>query len=248
MKPTKTIITRSPREAAGAVTLEWLQPESIHYQQKFERAAVYILALVPGITRIVHQPIKVKLGLPERDVYTPDFGLEFHTGEIAIVEVKPRVFIEKHTAIFDAAVEALKHQEMSFHVLYEQQLSPTRTRTAEHFAFLANRQAPQGEVDRLVKLIDNCGKLSFGGLEQHGFNVDIIGHAIGRRLLCMEPSLTLKKTTWVSSPRHCAGTYSPSYWLQAKPWGEEGVTLPPIAEFPMASAQFLPRTMLARPT
>ena len=246
MKPKKTVITRSPQQAVGAITLQWLQLESIHYQQKFERGAVYVLALIPGIKRIVHQPIQIELGLPERNVYTPDFGLEFHTGETVIIEVKPRVFIQRHEAIFDAAARLLKQQGMSYHVLYDQQLSKVRMATALEFNFLAGREADESEVSRLLEAVRSAGKLTFEELEAQGFSVDLIGHAIGRRLLCMEPSLIRKPSSWVSHPEDCAGTHPPSYWLQAQPWGEEEVTLPPIADYPLSTSQFLPRSKPSR--
>lgn len=246
MKPTKTIITRSPQQAVGAIPLEWLQPDSIHYQQKFERGAVYILALVPGIKRIVHQPLQVELGLPERTIYTPDFGLEFHTGETVIVEVKPRRFIKEHQAIFDAAAKLLKRQGKSFHVLYEEQLSPMRLRTAEHFVFLAKRQVTVDQLEQLVTFVEAQGKVTFGSIEKAGHSLDVLGHAIGRRLLCMEPTLARKASSWVSTPKHCAGTHAPSYWLQANPWGEDEVTLPPIAAFPLVTDKFLPKNKPAR--
>lgn len=246
MKPMRPVITRSPQQAVGSVTLEWLQPESIHYQQKFERSAVYVMALIPGIKRIVHQPLKLNLDLPERTLYTPDFGIEFESGETAIIEVKPLKYIEAHTTIFNAAAKLLAKEGKTFHVLYEAQLSTGRTSTAEHFAFLANRMAPEEQLEQLEALVESMGKLTFKALEDRGYSLDMIGHAIGRRRLCMEPSLIRKPSSWVSTPHRCAGTHSPSYWLQAKPWGEEEVTLPPIDKFPLPTEQFLPKKKPAR--
>jgi len=165
MKPARVIVTRSPHRMVGMVCCPWLQDEPIHHESITERWFICLAVMLPRLGRIQHQPFEMSLpdgcGKDRRSegTYTPDFLLQFDTGEQIVVEVKPEVFVDKHRRKLQNAASQLRQRKLLFHVVTDEQMEKL---AALGEATLLRRQGKShhraDDIARVVNLLEDFGR------------------------------------------------------------------------------------------
>lgn len=141
MKPARRVVTRSPHRMVGMVFCPWLQDEPIEHESMLERHFIMAALSIPGLRHIQHQPFKLHLDVPaesetaagtaaaadtaeesDASTYVPDFLLRFECGHDAIIEVKPKVFLQKSAPKLRAAAAELRARGHSFFVFSDEDL------------------------------------------------------------------------------------------------------------------------------
>ncbi|CAM5784208.1 hypothetical protein CCAE64S_01316 [Castellaniella caeni] len=96
----------------------------IHHEGLLELEACYLFELSPYVTSYREQPIKIQYsdGIRLR-TYTPDFELTLSTGDTVLVEIK-------HSAILARAEVQEKYNQITYHMLREDQPFSILTETS----------------------------------------------------------------------------------------------------------------------
>jgi hypothetical protein len=113
---TRKVVTRSPHRTVRLLHYPDLQAAPIECESALERDFVVVASLYPWVRSITHQPFKFKTS---QGAYTPDFLIRFDDGTAAVVEVKPREFVDKHAEKIKEAVAQLPGPRMKFFVVDE---------------------------------------------------------------------------------------------------------------------------------
>lgn len=182
MHPARVIVTRSPHRTVGVVHVPWLQPEPIEHESFLERRFVDLSIPCPAVTAIRHQAFRVDYTDVDRisRTYVPDFVLSMLGGGRLVVEVKPKVFVEKNRAKFDAVCEVLGSRGMPFYVLTDDQLPVDAAEEARTWRRCA-RSAPDAEaVDRVTRAAQVAEGVTLDELLRDG-SLAVIYHLLGRR-------------------------------------------------------------------
>lgn len=227
MKPARTVITRAPALAVGAVHATWLQESPIHHEGMLEKSAIEILLLLPGIRLIEHQPFTVVLDVNGVDrKYTPDLRITFDDGSQVVVEVKPRVFVERNHWKFDRCAQLLWERGQSFYVFDDTRIDKQRARRAADFRSLARREVRCIELNRMLGWLHAPGVKTLAAAQAAGFDQLLVGHAIGRRLLTIGPDLNLAPETALRLMESQIGNLHLDRWLGGPPWPTDMATRP----------------------
>ncbi|WP_133700400.1 TnsA endonuclease N-terminal domain-containing protein [Roseateles toxinivorans] len=220
MKPARQIITTSPHRSVGAVHASWLQDDPIHHESFLEKGGIEILLLMPMAAHIKSQPIKlIYVSEGKERTHYPDFQVRLKDGRHIIVEVKPSVFVDEHRHKFNSCSAQLARAGIEYYVCTEKSLDAERVGRAENLRDQARRAAPSDELAELLHAVRLGGHLLIADALAQGFNPQVIGHAVGRRLLTVGPSLELSPTNRLRLMENEDGHLRCSDWIGSPPWG-----------------------------
>lgn len=217
----RNLNSRSPHRRVGYISCPWFQSEQIQYESLLEMNFARIALLCPHLTNIASQPFKLNIG--EDVFYTPDFQLTFRDGKKLIIEVKPTVFVSKHSEKLRQAETVLKQHNFGFLLVTDEQIyRDGRNERASTYIRYARSQYPSSEINRLKKLIFKVEyPLSIHSLKvQTGISQAQLLHLIGIRHLSLEPNLRGNELflTNHSKWENTDGFISPEPWLGSQDW------------------------------
>lgn len=217
MKPARTVITRSPSRTVGAIHATWIQPGAIHHESDLEADSIRLLLLAPSVRRIEHQAQKIKYfdGIAER-THIPDLRITCDRAH-CFVEVKPARFVDKHLLKFDACAALLRSSGIDYFVCTEEHIRE-RGERALTLLGLAKRLAPSDALSSLVAWVRDKRRVDVEEALAAGYSEDLIGHAVGRRLVITDPSLLLAPGNWLSTQETADELPSIEQWLGCSPW------------------------------
>lgn len=192
MKPARRIITTSPHRSVGAVHASWFQSDPIHHESFLEKGCIELMLLMPMATHIQHQPVKMRYQFEGKEhSHVPDFKLTLAGGAQAIVEVKPESLLDEHRNKFDQCSAQLAQAGIDYYVCTDKKLTDAFVERAEGLRDLARRAVPADMLRELLLLVSSGDDLKVEDALNQGFSEQVIGHAVGRRLLTVGPSLDL---------------------------------------------------------
>jgi hypothetical protein len=197
----------------------WFQPEPIHHESYLEKACVELLLLMPQARHIQHQPMKL---IYEEDgkerTHIPDFKVTLADASFAVVEVKPAKFVKKHRTKFDACAAQLASSGVPYLVCTDKELSADRVARAEALRDMARRLVPGDALNALLDLVRAEGFVKIEEAMDLGIGQNVIGHAVGRRLLTVGPSLEISPPNGLRLMESEDEFLSSSDWLGCPPW------------------------------
>lgn len=216
----RKVLRRSHKLIVGSVNAAWVQPSGIHFESKLERACAYLLLLVPGVVEIRAQPLCIDVDLEKRHTYVPDFLVKFCDGTRELIEVKPDVFVDKDTELFDQAATRFADRQTPFFVVTDSQLTPDRIERARACNVMAKMAEPTDALKQLTRRVQAEGRLLIDDARRLGFQQNVMQYAVGRRILTTGPKVDLSPENWLSmmESRNDSESFSAGAWLGCEPW------------------------------
>lgn len=177
------------------------------------------MLLAPGVQGIHHQAVKLTYsdGANER-THVPDLKVTLADQRYALVEVKPVKFVEKHRVKFDACANLLAHQGVDYFVCTDKQADRVRVFRARELLQTARMAAPPAELLKLVSWVRSQGRVTVGDAASSGYDLVLVEHAVGRRMLFTDPSLDLDPESWLFTQETADEYLSLAKWLGCSPW------------------------------
>lgn len=219
-KPGRQVVTRSPHRRVGYVSCPWFQDYQIQYESLLEQSFVRIALLCPQVSSIESQPFK--LSLPGGSTYTPDFLVRCSSGELVVVEVKPRAFVQKHRSKLQEAGVSLESYGYRFILSTDEEIH--QDGRSERAALILRYARCADGVDHARKFLARPPQIKYPaalgevalacGLEFH----QAMG-LVGRRCLWLNEDLSLNLVydlNTLTEARH--GNLSASTWLGSADW------------------------------
>lgn len=120
---TRKIVSRNPHREVGIVNAGWLLNHSVEHESHLERRFIIAALACPVVTDIIHQPVTLILnnnGKEQR--YTPDFELTLIDGNSVIVEVKPKIFVQKHVDKLNLAKKEFESCGKKFEIITDEMI------------------------------------------------------------------------------------------------------------------------------
>lgn len=120
---TRKIVKRAPHREVGVINAAWLLDHAVEHESHLERRFVIAALACPVVRDIVHQPLTITLGDKEKtERYTPDFKVVFNEGGSVIVEVKPEVFLQKHTEKLHRVERQMRADGLRFLIITDEMI------------------------------------------------------------------------------------------------------------------------------
>lgn len=182
----RTVVNRAPHREVGVVNPGWLLDHPVQHESHLERRFIMAALACPVVRDIIHQPFTLKfdLGAPEGDrQYTPDFKLVFRDGNSLIVEVKPKVFADRHAARLSRIAERLHNDGLAFLVATDQMIDghALSARALLLMRYGRLRFSDEEALACLKTLRDMCnGSASVRELVEKGLSEPLIWHLVAR--------------------------------------------------------------------
>lgn len=115
---TRKIVKRAPHREVGVINAAWLLDHAVEHESHLERRFVIAALACPVVKDIVHQPLTITLGNGDKtERYTPDFKIVFNDGGKLIVEVKPEIFLHKHSEKLQRVERQMRADGLRFLVI-----------------------------------------------------------------------------------------------------------------------------------
>ncbi|MCR6480691.1 hypothetical protein NU688_31370 [Variovorax sp. ZS18.2.2] len=220
-RPSREVVTRSPKRMVGILNCRWFQPTAIHHESRLEKHFVLRTMLSPLVRSIQHQPFTLNLG--DSRSYTPDFLLTFSNGQSAVVEVTRSERIPALKERFNEITRRLAADSQIFFVVHQGQIEGQRR--AERAALLrryAMLQPKEGAIDAIAAYVASKPKgVSIGALMKHcAATPEIIFHAIARRRIVTVRQLLISKDDLVFTPTQEISNVVAQFgaWFGCSPW------------------------------
>ena len=224
MRPARAVVTRSPHRTVGVVHAQWLQPEPIEHESFLERRFVDMAITCPAVAAIRHQAFRLEYSdaAGQQRSYVPDYALTLVGGARLVVEVKPRVFVEKSRAKLEAACAVLRSRGLAYYVVTDEHMPESAAEEARTWRRYA-RSVPAVEAvgPALVHAAEGAG-VTVDDLRRRDIALPVIYHLLGRRrLVTVGERLTLTSQTRLRTfpneepfdARLCFDT-----WFGCSPW------------------------------
>ena len=178
-----------------------------------------MMLLMPMVVHIQHQPLKIRYEFEDREhFHVPDFKLTLRGGLYAIVEVKPDSLVKEHQVKFDRCSAQLAQSGIDYYVCTDRTLPSTLVERAEWLRDSARRAVPAETLRELLCVVAAQDDVKVGDVLDQGFDHQMIGHAIGRRLLTVGPSLDISPPNRLIVMEKSDGFVCCSDWLGSAPW------------------------------
>lgn len=196
MKPSKRkVVHRSPAHTVRLLSLPHLQPEPVEADSSLERDFVHLAALFPQIRSIQHQPFTVGVASGS---YTPDFLLVFVDESRAVVEVKPRVFLQEHADRLAAAEQVLREHGLHFLIALDDQIQKDgRAERALRIRRYCKSRPSEEQMHLAPAILQEHGPKPLRELMASGVQAATVAYLITRRILMVDPDLCLDPETLV---------------------------------------------------
>lgn len=128
MKPARPVVTRAPHRSVGLITPSGLDCPQVAHESFLEKNFIALALMCSATKQLYHQPFRLELvdtdGVSRR--YVPDFLDKYTDGPGAVVEVKPKTFVQKSELLFNAAAVHLRNNGYHFYVITEEHVSDAR--------------------------------------------------------------------------------------------------------------------------
>jgi len=174
---------------------------------------------MPMAAHIQHQPLKIRYEFDGKEhFHVPDFKLTLRGGQHVIVEVKPDSLVNDHRVKFEQCSAQLAQAGIEYYVCTDKTLPSALVERAESLRDLARRAAPADMLSELLRAVDVSGGMKVEDVLDRGFSHQLIGHAIGRRLLTVGPSLEISPPNRLVVMEKSDGFVCCSDWLGGTPW------------------------------
>lgn len=222
-KTTRKVVSRSPHRSVGIMACSWFQDRGIEYESQLERKFLQRALLCLDIKHIQHQPFKIAYEIDGETLkYTPDFLVTMWNETRLIIEVKPATFVNKNRALFDAAREILRANDLTFIVATEKNLGSKATMAnASLLLRYARGSAPDVECQRCMNILREVSPIPMSTLiSKAEIALTTILHLIGRRQIAINPDLDLNPETLLSLPNQGEqnGLIFFCDWFNTTPW------------------------------
>lgn len=158
-----------------------------------EKRVIEVLLLIPDVCRIEHQPLKFEYRVEEKSHhYFPDFRVTFTDGRQVLVEAKGAPYIAKFQEKLEAGLRAaLLEQGLELYLVPSSKVDKPRAASIELLRSYARRQAPEERLQELRAWVNEQPGAAIADAVNAGFTSELIGVAVGRRLLTVGPSFDL---------------------------------------------------------
>ena len=200
MKAARTVVHRSINRSAGAVHEPWFQAHPIHHESFLEKCVVEILLLTPAVARIEHQPLELTYRVDGKShSYFPDYRVTLTDGSQALVEAKGSPFVPAFLKKLDDGLRiALSELGMPTYLVPSSSVSPERSGGAADIRRLARRTAAPESLQALREWVTQREVATVAQAAKAGFDIALIGYAVGRRQLTVGPtfSLAMNQQIW----------------------------------------------------
>ena len=222
-KTTRNVVSRSPHRSVGIMACSWIQDHGIEYESQLERKFLQRALLCSYIKHVRHQPFKIAYEIDGKTLkYTPDFLVTLRNKTRLIIEVKPTTFVNKNRALFDAAREILRANDLTFIVATEKNLGSKATMAnASLLLRYARSSTPDDECQRCMNILREFSPIPMSPLiSKAEITRTTVLHLIGRRQIAINSDLALNSETLLSLPNQGEqnGLIFFCDWFNTTPW------------------------------
>jgi hypothetical protein len=201
----RAVVNRSPHRSVGILACSWIQDHGIEYESQLERRFLHQTLVLSGIKRIIHQPFRLEyLEDGKTHTYVPDFLIHFADGRKAVVEVKPKKFINGHRHKLEEAERILAEKNVPFLVITDVEIDDgIKAANASYLLRFARGSASEQTKQNCLRALRISGRgLSLENLiRQANVSEAEILHFVGRGALSLDLSEPIVGTTIVFIPQ-----------------------------------------------
>lgn len=181
----RKVVTRAPHREVGIVNPRWLLDHGVEHESHLEKRFIMVALSCPVVVDIVHQPLQLTLGYEDgtTEKYTPDFKVTFRDQSSTIVEVKPRVFVEKHRRKLDQAKKQLEAEGQAFDVITDTEIDANglSARALLLMRYARMQFSDQDAAEWMRLLNEECsGSAEVRALVEKGANEALIWNMVAR--------------------------------------------------------------------
>jgi hypothetical protein len=190
--PARKVVTRAPHKTVRLLNLIGILEGPVECESSLERDFIYRAALCPGIVGIQQQPFRLQLSMGHS--YVPDFLLTHRDGRKVVAEVKLASKIERQSATFDEAREALAAKGVGFMVVSEEAIQKGNAHARAALILRYRKGSVSDTVHASVTKVLGAkpAGLPLGSLtRQCGASPQDIFRLIAQRVLVTSPALPI---------------------------------------------------------